>query len=166
MVIQVDTREQKNSHIEQYFKDHNQKFIRWGMYVGDYQRVDDGTFVIDKKYGLAEVYGNIVNDHDRFRNECIKARDAGISITFLVEQKDCHCLADVANWKNPRIKKYEKLKADKEKGLKVNIPSKPPMSSEKLMKCMITMSEKYGINWLFCDKKDTAQIIIDLLSVK
>lgn len=167
MIIQIDTREQCNSHIERYFIEHNQPFIRSKMYVGDYQRIDDGRFVIDKKYGLSEVYGNIVNDHERFRNECIKARDAGIKIVFLVEEKNINSLSDVAAWKNPRIKKYETLKKAKENGQgNIDLPSKPPMSSEKLMKCMITMNEKYGINWLFCKKENTAQIIIDLLSAE
>ena len=47
MIIQIDTREQKNSHIEQYFAEHGIKTVRSKMFVGDYMDISNGLLCID-----------------------------------------------------------------------------------------------------------------------
>ena len=150
----------------QYFADNGIKYVVSKGYVGDYQMLSDGTLAIDKKYGLQEVYSNIVCDHERFRRECIRAKEANIRLIFLVEQRGINSVADVAKWKNPRIALYNKMLKKRENGESVRLPGKPPMSSEKLAAAMQTMSDKYGIEWRFCDKKDTGKIIWEILTGK
>jgi len=59
---------------------------------------------------------------------------------------------------------YERICADKAGKCLNRVQSKqPPASSEALMKSMRTMSERYGVEWRFCEKKDTGREIVNIL---
>ena len=152
-IIVCDTREQKDSHITEWFDLNGIRTVRSKLYVGDYALLNDQSVCIDRKAGLQEVYGNVVQQHDRFKRELIRARDANIKVIFLVEQPEIMRLADVADWQNPRWALWVK------RGRK----GWPPMPSVSLMKAMRSISEKYGAEWLFCDKSQTAQRIVEVL---
>lgn len=134
---------------------------------------------VDTKKDLQEVVGNIQGkSHARFRDECILAQQNGIKLYILVEHGgNIKSLEDVANWKNPRQFLYEK-KIRKEFGIPKGADFQAevaelkshgakivrgPTTGEELYKAMVTMSEKYGVEWVFCDKKDTGKRIIELL---
>ena len=164
MVIQIDTREQKNNHITDYFDLTGIKYIRSKMYVGDYQRVDSGSVCIDKKFGLDEMYSCVVSGYDRFADECKRAKAAGISLIVLIEDDDITCLSQVRTWENPRRAKWERFEEAKAKGKRVPAHSSiPPVSSERIEKRMRTLSKRYGVRWEFCKKADTAKRILELL---
>lgn len=166
MIIQIDTREQKNSHIEQYFAEHGIKTVRSKMFVGDYMDISNGLLCIDKKYGLDEVYNCVVGSHERFRAECVRAQESGIQLIILVEEPTISSLDAVHTWRNPRADKWYMVHGAQLKGkmLGIKIPKKPPLSSQKLEIIMRTMSERYGVEWQFCRKEQTAERIIQILT--
>lgn len=134
---------------------------------------------VDTKKDLGEVTNNICGkSHARFRDECILAQQNGIKLIVLVEHSRCiRSLDDVEHWKNPRQYQYEqKIRrlwgipkgADfstevaelKAHGAKIN---RGPTTGPELAASMRTMSEKYGVVWKFCDKKETGRIILEIL---
>lgn len=54
------------------------------LYVGDYADQADARTVIDRKQNLPEVCANLTQQHERFRAELERARDAGIRLVILV----------------------------------------------------------------------------------
>ena len=73
--------------------------------------------------------------------------EKGVKIIFLVEHgRDINDLIDVLFWENPRKKESPKC-----------------ISGEHLYKSMLTLSERYGVEWQFCQKKDTGKRIIEIL---
>lgn len=156
MVIQIDTREKPHAieKILETFDEQNIKHISSKMYVGDYQDLSNGTLVIDRKQNLQELMNNVCRDHIRFRNELIRAQEAGIKIIVLVEHGDgIKTLEDVKHWKNPYAKKYGKEAMAK-------------ISGDRLYKTLCTMNKKYGVVFEFCDKSETGKRIIEILSKK
>lgn len=166
-MIQVDRREQKNQHIEQWFNDHGIEYYNFSLPVGDYAKMNDHSVVVDKKSGLQEVYGNIVQQHERFTNECKLAQKAGIRLIILVEEENIRDLDDVCLWVNPRRTEWENIEKAHREGrmLGVKNRSKPPMNSLALASAMRTISKNTGIEWRFVNKKNCAEEILHLLGV-
>ena len=161
-ICAVDTREKtaKKTHIFEAFDSAGIEYIRTKLYVGDYALLNDQSLCIDVKQGLSEVYSNLVQDHERFRRELIRARDAGIKLIVLVEEPNIRTLEDVQCWVNPRSIIYQK-KADQG----IATQKAPPISSKRLYTIMRTMTENYGCNWVFCSKQSTGEMILKLLGV-
>jgi hypothetical protein len=109
--------------------------------------LDNPRTIIDRKQSLQEVAGNVCQDHARFVRELERAREYGIHLIFLVEHGGTiKTLEDVQNWNNPRLK-----------------ISPCAVTGKRLYKIMLTLQEKYGIEWTFCDKRVTGKRIIELL---
>ena len=87
MTIQIDTREHKYEadRIKKQFDAMGVEYFRSKLYCGDYQSLDNGRLVIDRKKDLLEICGNVTTQHDRFRRELIRAKEAGIKIIVLCE---------------------------------------------------------------------------------
>jgi paraquat-inducible protein B len=168
ITIQQDTREQKNKHnnILKYFEQNNIKVVRSKMYVGDYTRLDKQDVVIDVKKDLQEVYSNIIQSNLRFKNECVRAKDAGIKLIILVADENIQDVEQVHTWENERLKKWEYINKAHQNGkmLYKKISKKPPVSSEQLERAMKTMSWRYGVEFKFCKKEDMGKCIIELLN--
>ena len=162
-----DTRQQdgKHDHVNAWFKEAGIRVVRTKMLVGDYTLPTDQSVCVDTKYGLSEVYGNLVVSHDRFRAECVLAQELGIHLIVLVEEDGIHEPTDVDRWINPRAESYAFLRRAQEHGMLTErkLPSKPPTSSDRLRRMMQTMTERYGVEWRFCSKANTAQTILSLL---
>lgn len=154
-VIQMDTREKtgKKDNILRYLDAHGVKVIRSKLYCGDWTRLDNQTVCIDTKKDLQEVYSNVITDHDRFRSECVRAAEAGIRLVILVEQRGIRDLDQVHEWVNPRARRAARGK-------------RPPVDPGRLQTVMRTMSERYGIDWVFCDPEDTGKVICDILQIR
>lgn len=167
MIIIEDTRNRTNKHrnIHKYCKENGIEIIRSKMVVGDYTLPIDQTVCIDTKKDMVEVYGNLIQQHTRFRFECIRAHELGIKLIVLVEQPFIETLADVEHWQNPLVRKWEYINCAHEHGkmLNVHIPKKPPVSSKNIAVIMSTMQKRYGIEWQFCAKADTGRKIIEIL---
>lgn len=122
---------------------------------------------IDTKKDLSEVCQNIcAAGHSRFRDEAILAQNNGTRFVVLVEEPTIHNLKDVFGWVNPRLKRWNYLQKEHAQGRRLTVacPSKPPTSGETLAKAMITMQNKYGIEWMFCSRTESADRIIEILS--
>ena len=142
MIIAIDTRQQAGRHVEKniYFKEHGHKTVRTKLFVGDYALLHDQTLCIDTKRTITELAGNICGkQHERFRNECVRAHDTGIQLIILVEQIPPHNNLD--EWTS----------------------SVTQIKGSTLKKAMETMTERYGVQFEFCRTSDTAKRIVDIL---
>lgn len=149
MTIQVDSREKAHA-IKNILASFDQQGIKWfvsKLPVGDYQSLDNAKLVIDRKQNLAELCGNVCQQHDRFKAEMQRATDYGIKLIILCEHgKNIKELTDVIEWENPRLKQ-----------------SPMAMSGERLYKVLSAMSAKYEVEIIFCNKYETGNKIIELL---
>lgn len=160
MIIQVDTREHQSEwkRIKQQFDEIGVKHFRSKCWVGDYMNIENHKLVIDRKQNLTEVCSNVTQDHERFRNEMLRAQEMGIKIIFLVEHGEgVECLEDVIFWENPRRHKRKKID-----GKWVDYETKAT-KGETLYNILKTMERKYGVEWQFCDKESTGRKIVELL---
>lgn len=167
MIIQMDTREQqgKKDHILSFFESEGIKVVRSKLFVGDWTRLDKQDVIIDTKQSLQEVYSNLIQQHARFRDECIRARSCGIKLIILVEDETITKLENVEFWSNPRYVKWVKLYQQHKlgKNLTTKQPAQPPISSIQLMDRMKVMSERYGIEWQFTPKAECGRRIVEIL---
>ena len=85
MNIQVDSREHESEwkRIKKQFDKLNVSYFRSKLYVGDYQSLDNPRLVIDRKKDLQELYGNICQQHERFKAELLRAMESNIKIHIL-----------------------------------------------------------------------------------
>ena len=149
MTIQIDSREHKweMARIQRQLTAAGCKTIVSKLYVGDYQSLDNPRLVVDRKKDLQELCGNVCQQHERFRKELIRAIDAGIQIIILVEHgPEIQTLEDVYFWDNPRIKESPKA-----------------TTGESLYKSLVTIRDKYNVQFEFCTKKETGNKIMELL---
>ena len=148
-VVVVDSREQKN-HVTQYLNDHGIANVRSKVYVADYTLLHDQTICVDRKQNLSEVCNNVCQQHERFKAELLRAQAAGIKLIFVVEHGGTITSLDrVMDWVNPRLK-----------------TSPYAVSGEKLHKIMVTLAAKYGVEWRFCQKKNTGKVICEILGIE
>jgi hypothetical protein len=162
MTLQIDSREKARAikSIVEEFNRQNIKHFVSKLPVGDYMNYDNPRIVVDRKQNLTELCSNVCQDHERFRNEMVRANDIDVHIIFLIEHgHDINCKEDVIWWVNPRS---EKRVQDRTTG-KWKIVQTNAMSGETLYKIMCTMEQKYGVEFIFCDKEDTGRRIIEIL---
>lgn len=147
-VIYEDTRNKpdKNAHIRKQLGDLGYKVVRQGLYVGDYTWATNQSICIDTKQDLLEVVNNVIQQHERFRNECIRAQEAGIKLIILIVEPKVKQLSDVFGWWNPRLR-Y----------------SKKATTGRQLGKILYSMREKYGVQFEFCTKDKIGERIVELL---
>ena len=147
MIIQIDSREKARA-IQKIVAEFDRQGINHPvskLMVGDYMNYDNPRLIIDRKQNLSELCCNVCQDHERFRRELKLAMDSEIQLVFLVEHgKGIRRLEDVIWWRNPRGGKS--------------------LQGEVLYKIMRTQERKYGIRYLFCDKRQTGRRIIEILS--
>ena len=170
MIIVHDTRDRigKHDNVDSGLIAIGHKIVRSKLYVGDIALLNDQTICIDLKSGLNEVYGNIIQQHDRFVRECRRAQEANIKLIILVEEPGIEKVCDVSKWINKRAVKWEKLRDAHKQGRRMGeqLSPYPPVSSERLSKAMQTISDRYGVEWRFCDKSETAKKICELLGLE
>ena len=153
MIIQIDTREKPRA-IQRILKDfqaHNVKFYKSKLYVGDYMNPKKPDVVIDRKQNLSEICGNVgssAKEHERFRDEIVRANDIGVKVIVLIEHgHGFQTLEDIQWWENPRLKESPKA-----------------TDGVKLYKILKTMCDRYDMDVTFCEKSETGARIRELLS--
>ena len=146
MVIQVDTREQKYEHVTKYFDSQGIKWVKSKCVVGDYVNLENPMVVIDRKKDLQEVAGNVCQQHERFIRELELANELGYKMYILVEEPSITSVEQVFGWYNWRRKKNPKA-----------------ISGRTLGKIMLTISQKYDVEWKFTSKEKCGERIIELL---
>lgn len=148
MVIIEDTRNKpdKNAHIKEQLESLGYNVMRSKLLVGDYTFATNQSICIDTKKDLLELCGNVTGDHKRFRDECERAREAGIQLIILVADDNIENLSGVFSWKNPR-----------------RFYSKKATTGRTLGKILYNMRDKYDVQFEFCKREDTGKRIVELL---
>lgn len=151
-LILCDTRQQKDKYITDYFDKNNVQWIRTGLPSADYMKIiyDDGfvkdySVLIDTKKDVEEIAGNLcrTTEHERIKREIEKAKGLGCkNFIFLVCDNKIKTIDDLKNWSSKRTK----------------------VKGETLLKIMSTMSQRYGIKFIFTSKQNAGKKIIELLS--
>lgn len=162
MNIQIDSREKSRAiqTIVTTFDRQGVDHFVSKLYVGDYMNYDNPRLIIDRKQNLIELCSNVCQGHNRFRDELLRAQVHGIQMIILCEHgKGVERLEDVIWWDNPRRHKRVKNQIT---GRWEEWETKAT-TGDKLYKILCTFGRKYDCQFLFCDKKDTGNQIIELL---
>lgn len=88
----------------------------------------------------------MIQQHERFRDECRRAKEVGIQLIILVCDENITDLSGVFAWKNPR-----------------RFFSKKATNGRMLGKILYSMREKYGVQFEFTPKNKMGEKIIELL---
>lgn len=169
MVLLEDTRNQTDKHKlkNAYFEQMGIEVKRTKLYCGDYTLPTNQSICIDTKKDIQELIGDICGkQHERFRDELIRASESGIKLIILIEDdggfvdkkqtiynKPVRNLDDLISWKNPRAFIWMKGKQKYPNATKGNV----------LAKACLTMQQKYGCEFLFCKKSESGEKILELL---
>ena len=149
-VLLEDTRNQVGKHrnIEDYCRRQGIEIIRSKLLVGDYMLTGEGSggISVDTKQGVPELASNCFQEHERFREECLTAQKCGIQLVVLTEEVLPGGLLE--NWRSP-----------------LGRDGRPKFLFDpaKLKKVMITMQERYGVKFRFCDGRSTGKVLLEYL---
>ena len=118
---------------------------------GDYATTfEHPSISVDTKRNIQEAISNICGskrEHERFKRECTKAKENGCQLIALIENADgVKSLENLEKWSNPDC-----------------VFRKKAVHGNRLSKAMRTMSERYGVKFLFCHPAETASTIIRIL---
>jgi S-adenosylmethionine:tRNA-ribosyltransferase-isomerase (queuine synthetase) len=144
IIYELDTRNQKDSYVTNYFDKHNIKWIRNKLYSGDIKLLNDTKVIIDLKANLEEIAHNLCNakEHARIRREIDRAKEIGCEqFIFLIKEDKIKTIEDLQNWTSKRTK----------------------VKGETLFKIMTTMKQRYGVRFIIVPKKEMGKMIIKLL---
>ena len=151
MIIE-DTRQQegKHEHRHEWWRAHGVEFEERSRALpfGDYIR-EGSNICIDTKQSLAELSGDVLQQHDRFKRECERARCAGYRLIILTETSKCTNLDDLEKVRNvhPQARRVKPL------------PGKVPA------RVCRTMESHHGVRFEFCTRRESARRICELLGV-
>ena len=93
------------------------------------------------------------NDHRRFRRECERAKELGIQLIVLIEEVPPYGMVEL--WEVPRWKSSNEWHSYGDPMTRVK-----PTALKRAMK---TMTIKYGVQFRFCTRRQTAQRVIKYL---
>lgn len=143
-----------------------------------------GTYnvCVDTKFDIQELISDLCGkQHDRFRDECILAKNNNIKLYILVENKGGIIqntdiinptilrLEDLHKWANPRL--FIKKRTNVQLGYyadgrpKYQWVQKYPSATKgiSLQKTCYTMNAKYGVEFVFCRPEDAGRKVLELL---
>jgi len=157
-VIHEDTRQKIGEHDvkRQYFENNGWTIARTKLYVGDYI-FPGGLIAVDTKASIYELAQNLKQQHERFRRECLRAREAGYQLIVLVENvESISTLFDLADWIEP-MSHFMSRKQKSRGKVKVRF------TGTSLYKACKTMQTKYGVRFEFCPPECAGARVIELL---
>lgn len=150
MILIEDTRQQKGKHnnVHKYCDSQGIEIYPLTLTVGDYMlgEVQNGKVVpignraIDTKFALIELAGDLSKDEQALDKKYRKCYEQGIKLIVLIEEP-FGSIQEIASWKNPH-------------GF---------VNGRKLLDKMHRLKMMYGIDFMFCDKKRTGEMLIKLL---
>ena len=149
MVILEDTRQQAQKHElkHDYFASEGIEVVRTKLPFGDYA-LWGSPLAVDTKANVEEIAQNIGGaEHARFREECKLAKRCGGRLIILVENEyGYRTIDDVEAWVNPNYRKTSRS-----------------IEGPRLAKAMRTMSDRYGVLFMFCSPEEAGKKVIELL---
>ena len=142
-MILCDTREQKNDHILRYFEQNDIPFRVQKLDTGDYMMEGCSSLSIDRKQNLTELCSNLYSSKDkgRFWRELRRSKDEHLKLIFLIEDNEVQRLDDVKRWRS----RFSRVPGF--------------VLYNEICRCSIA----YGVEFLFCDKKNSGKRIMELL---
>ena len=155
MILIEDSRQQEGKHknVHQYCKRHGIEIVRQCLSVGDYM-LPDGKISVDTKENLLEISSNVCSsDHRRFKAECVRAMEMGIQLIVLIEEMPP--FGEVDLWEVPRWKSSNQWHRYGDPMTLVD-----PRTLKKAMK---SMTEKYGVQFRYCHRRETPRRLIKYL---
>jgi ERCC4-type nuclease len=143
IIIIVDTREQKNQHILDYFKMNNIQYRIEKLDTGDYSFIlpdftelnFDKKVLIEKKNSIDEIAGNFTKDRPRFQREMERIQD-----------NHFHLIIENTTFKKMYGQQYRS--------------QLPPKS---LIASLLTWSIRYKFKVWFTGKDEIGKLIYDLI---
>lgn len=150
--IIVDSREKPKAitKILDYFEHVGIKYEVSKMLFGDYMDYNHPNIVIDRKQNIAELAKNCTVEHERFKREMERARDAGATLYILVEQSTYRDRGEHIN-----VKSIDDL--IRWSGTHTMV------KGEKVYRVLKSWMAKYPIEVVFCQKKYTGYNIVKIL---
>lgn len=129
--------------------------IRNKLAYGDY--ILAPKRVVDTKRDLYELAYDLHNDHERFREAAIKARDNESELVILTENDEgVSSLDELADWIEPKAH-FSKRKA--QSGGRV----KRRYVGTSMYKTCKTMERKYGLRFEFCTPSEAGARVLSIL---
>lgn len=144
MILEFDTRDKKDQYVTDYMDKQGIKYIRNKLYSADVKLLNSTEVLIDIKKDLLEVCGNLTraSEHERLKREIARGKEIGCKrFIFLIKEPKIKSIEEVVNWSSTRTK----------------------VKGETLMKIMNTMSERYGVEFIFTKKENAGEKVIELL---
>lgn len=152
MIIIQDFREKHGHHneISNYCKENNILLYRMKLEVGDYMlgTFENGKYkpignksIDTKGGGLAELATDLYKDKLQFNKKYRKCFDNKIQLYVLVEQ-EVKDINDILSWSSKHTK----------------------INGRLLIDMIDRVRKSYGVKFVFCNKNQTAQTIIDILT--
>ena len=151
-LIVIDSREKPKAikGIIDYFEHNDIKYVTSKMLFGDYMDYNKPNIVIDRKHNIAELASNCTAEHERFKREIERARDAGATLYILVEQ-------------NKYYSQGERIKVERISDL-IRWSSKyTVVKGEKVFRVLVGWMAKYPLKVVFCDRRHTGKMIVKLI---
>ena len=132
---------------------------------GDYCMPPNLTNLVDTKYCIQELVGNVTQQHERFIRELDGAYEMGATLYILILDEQVKCIDDLEKWVNPRIKNWS---IDRSRALKKGqeFKRKAPTSGTQLAKILRTIEERHHAKFVFCKMSECANKIVELLQQK
>ena len=146
IIVEMDTRNQKDSYVTDYFDKHDIKWIRNKLYAGDVKLLNDTRVIIDLKANVEEIAHNLCNsmEHERIKREIQRAKEIGCEKFIFLIKSNIKSVDDLINWQSKRTK----------------------VKGSVLMKVMSTMKDRYGCRFVFTTRANAPKKILDLLTQK
>ena len=144
IIYELDTRNQKDNYVTDYFDKHNIKWIRNKLYSGDVKLLNDTRVIIDLKANIEEIAHNLCNtqEHLRIKKELQKAKEIGCEEFIFLIKSNIKSVDDLINWTSTKTK----------------------VKGSVLVKVMSTMKERYGCRFIFTTRENAPKKIIELLT--
>lgn len=151
-MLLVDSREKPKAikTILKQIEDAGVEYSVTKLFIGDYMDYSNPALVVDRKQSIAELAKNCTSDHVRFKKELERAKSVGAKLIILVEQnrysdrgKWIHVdeISDLMLWSNPHT----------------------TIRGEKVFRILASWTNKYDIEVVFCDKRQTGKKILEII---
>lgn len=155
MQIIVDSREQRNGLILEYFSNQGIAFKIKKLSEGDYSMSGfENKVIVERKQSLTELSNNFTKGRMRFEKEFIRAKESGAKVILLIEDE------------KGRERMLERREKDKDKSLTAEQRQKGTWKSNFSANSMIgslqKWKERYGFDILFCSRKDSGREILNI----
>lgn len=150
--ILIDTREkpQAIANIKKYFDAHGIKYESKKLDFGDYMTDEHGGISIDRKQNIDELAKNCTVEHERFRRELERARNANAKLIILVTQNRY-------TFRTERITVREPMDL-------IRWQSRySVVNGDRVYRILCKWMNEFNLDVVFCAKNSTGHIITKIL---